>query len=982
MLRALLCLTVVLLPAASQALTLTKDGKSDYAIVLAANASPSEKHAANELQSFLREISGAELPIVGDDQPLKPHEIILGLTNAHVGQLDVKPDLPDFGNEGFAILTVGERLLIVGAPQRGTMYGVYTFLEDHLGCRWFSSKVSRIPKQPTIEFGEINDTQVPVLEYREPFYYDAFDADWAARNKANSQSARLDEEHGGKVTYYPFVHTFYNLIPPDQYFDQHPEYFSEINGKRVRDGAQLCLTNPDVVRLTIAKVREWIDSHPGVNIISVSQNDCGGYCECPNCKALAEAEGSQSGPIVAFVNQVAEAIEKDYPNVAIDTLAYSYSRKPPKTIRPRPNVIIRLCSIECCFSHPLATCDYPQNVSFRDDIVGWSKRCDRLYIWDYVTSFANYLTPFPNWDVLQPNIKFFVQNGVKGIFEEGNYNSPGGEMAELRAYIMAKCLWNPDYDANKAMAEFLEGYYGPTAPAIHQHIDLLTAKVRDENLHMHIWEGPWAAFLTPDVLTHANELFDEAENLAKGDPETLQRVETARVPLLYVATTQWQAPPEDQWTIRDGRWAPPPDPVFGAQVDRFFAIADREGITCHHEGSNTIPALREAMLEKRDGFPALELAGDRTEAAVVPAKGARVVRLRRTGGVELAAAGAAYRLSLSRSPEGPGAVEAFTPTEAPPVPGRSELAAELKDGLRLTRRLEVTEGPLSLWSTIENTGDQSRDLLAHASVNLNLGPADAVVMTGPAGPISLAIPEDQTTRTLMVPAEVVASGQIALANGETLDAVTVGFRPGAVDWAVVTASTGRVPLRVDLYRQVRALAPGQTQALVHWLDPLHLAEVIGAEKPREHHAEVIEVQDDQFSLYKEGELSEFAMDATASDGWAARQLGSDKEWSIQWPIDVALFEPGVKYKLSAVARIDKKGDAGAALSFGVYDSANRVGVLNGGRSVADMPEGWQTIEIGSFVPAKGMYVWTAPPTNGDNVAWVYVDKLIFEKVKE
>lgn len=961
---------------ASHGLTLTRDGYSDYVIVVPAKASPSEKHAAAELQHFLREISGAELPITADTEPIRAYEIVLGNGNTRLDQLNLRLPPPSGSGEWFRIGTAGERLLLLGAPQRGTMYGVYTFLEDHLGCRWLSSKVSRIPKQRTIELEPFSSVQTPVLEYREPFYWDAFDADWAARNKVNSQSARLDDMRGGKVTYYPFVHTFYSLIPPEQYFAEHPEYFAEVGGKRVASNAQLCLTNPDVVRLTVAKVREWIETHPGVNIVSVSQNDCWGFCECPNCRALAEAEGSQSAPIVAFVNQVAEAIENDYPNVAIDTLAYSYSRKPPKTLRPRGNVIIRLCTIECCFSHPLATCDHPQNVSFRDDMVGWSKLCNRLYVWDYVTSFAHYLTPFPNWDVLQPNIKFFVDHGVKGIFEEGNYNSPGGEFAELRAYIMAKCLWDPDYDADRAMDEFLEGYYGLAARPIGKYIDLLTAKVRKENIHLHIWEGPNAAFLTEDILARANHLFDEAETLVRDDPEVLHRVQVARIPLLYVALSRWQPPSRTSWVIRDGRWGPPADPVFGALVDRFFRIAEREGITCYHEGSNNLPVFRDAVLRKRDGIPVIAVGSGRVFAAVAPSAGARIVSLRE-GVEEYAAAGGAYTVSLSRSANGPGSEADFQPIANSPA-DRLVLSAKLDNGLILTREFSRS-GELRITSIVTNTSNKPADVTLRACLNLNLGPPDATVLASTAGPLPLVIPAERKSYTFHVPTDLLPYG-LTLANGETTRRLRLSFADQLPTAAVVTTSVGSVPLRVDLYTRLSALAPGQAQLVTHVLSLGH-AKVRGARQPTSHRGDVIEVQDDQFLLYKEGELSEFVMDETASDGWAARQLGSDLEWSVQWPIEASLFEPLTPYKLLAVVKIDRTGSVGKAFDFGVYDTVSRAGILGGSRNVVDMPPGWHTVEMGTFVPSQGAYVWTAPPRNSENVAWVYVDKLVFVRAK-
>ncbi|MBC7289384.1 MAG: DUF4838 domain-containing protein, partial [Armatimonadetes bacterium] len=393
-------------------LVIAENGRSDFVIVVGADASPSEKHAANELQHFLKEISGAELPIKDDTGPVGPHEIILG-DNAHLRQVGAKIDFTKLGDEGFTIRTVPPHLVIAGGKLRGTMYGVYTFLEDYLGCKWLAADCSVIPKRERIAVESIDDTQVPVLEYREPFYKDAFDPDWCARNKMNSNSARLDETRGGKVSYYGFVHTFNALLPPEKYFDEHPEYYSEVNGRRIKEYTQLCCTNPEVQRLVAEQVLRWMREHPEATVFSVSQNDWGNWCQCPRCTEVAEREGSQIGPILELVNYVADYVRDEFPNKIIDTLAYHYSRKPPKHIRPRPNVVIRLCSIECCFSHPLATCDSPRNADFRRDIEEWSKVCNRLWVWDYVVDFPHYLLPFPNLRVLKPNIQFFVQHNVR-----------------------------------------------------------------------------------------------------------------------------------------------------------------------------------------------------------------------------------------------------------------------------------------------------------------------------------------------------------------------------------------------------------------------------------------------------------------------------------------------------------------------------------------------------------------------------------------
>ena len=179
---------------------LADNGKSEYRIVIAADASPSTQYAAKELQTFLKQISAAELPIVTDREAATGHEIVLG-ASSRLKSLGTPIDLPRLGDEGYLIRTVGPHLVIAGGALRGNLYGVYGFLEDHLGCRWFAPGVSRIPHVARIALGPIDETKIPVLEYREPAMVDCMDGVWCARNRMNSSSARLDARHGGCVRF-------------------------------------------------------------------------------------------------------------------------------------------------------------------------------------------------------------------------------------------------------------------------------------------------------------------------------------------------------------------------------------------------------------------------------------------------------------------------------------------------------------------------------------------------------------------------------------------------------------------------------------------------------------------------------------------------------------------------------------------------------------------------------------------------------------
>jgi len=514
--------------------TLSDEGKSQYRIVVPVGAIPAERYAADELQHYLEKMSGAKIPITTDAKKPAPYEIVLG-DNRLLAKSPAKIDFGKLGPDGFVLRTDGDRLIIAGGRPRGTLNGVYTLLEEKLGVRWFTPELEVAPSQNRIELPTLNEARVPALENRDVSWSEPMhNANFAARHHLNGQHYGLKEKHGGAFTvYHPFVHTFDALVPPDLYKD-HPEYFPLIDGKRKGGYVQRCLTNPDVLKISIARVRQWVKEHPEATIISVSQNDAFYNCQCERCKAIDDAEGSPAGSLLKFVNAVAEAIEPEYPNVRIDTLAYLYTRKAPKTIRPRHNVIVRLCSIECCFAHPIESCPAEENRSFRDDILAWGRIAPLLYVWDYTTNFRHYQQPFPNFDSLQSNVRFFVNHGVKGLFEEGNYSSGGrGEMEPLRAYVLAELLWNPETDVQKHINEFVSAYYGNVAPKILAYLDAVHRPVREKGQHIHIFDEPTSAYLSGDVMDAGERILDEAEQLAENN-DVRFRVQVARLPVWYV----------------------------------------------------------------------------------------------------------------------------------------------------------------------------------------------------------------------------------------------------------------------------------------------------------------------------------------------------------------------------------------------------------------------------------------------------------------
>ncbi|MBI4604777.1 MAG: DUF4838 domain-containing protein [Planctomycetes bacterium] len=574
---------------------LAASGKALGEIVVAKDATEPERHAAEELRRALKEVTGADFPLrSGDAAPAGDGPAILVGPGACAGVVSAE-EIAGLGQEGYVLRTKGAQLAIAGGRPRGTLYGVYSLLEDEVGCRWLTPDVSRIPKRDPLEVRPLDRQHVPRLEHRSTDYPNSRDADWAARNKLNGTQTRIDPRRGGKVAYGPFVHTFNSILSSDEHFEKHPEWFSEVKGKRTGGRSQLCLTNPEVLRIATETVRRWMREQPEATIFSVSQNDWHNYCTCKECSRVTEEEGSPAGVYLRFVNAIADELRDEFPDKAVDTLAYQFTRKPPRLTRPRPNVIVRLCSIECCFAHPLgsqAALD-PENAAFARDLEGWSRLSDRLYIWDYVINYAHSIMPFPNLYSLRPNIAFFADHGVRGIYEEANYFSRGGELAELRTWILAKTLWDPAYDTDRAIDEFLEGYYVEAARPLRRYVDLVHGKARMDGVHFHIFDGPGSALFAGDFVQRAEGLFDEAEKAVAENPAALHRVQTARLPVSYVRMARLLAKAREGKALSDDERRD-----LAGLFERFDAAARKEEIAHVSEGrgyDSWVQSVRKAL---------------------------------------------------------------------------------------------------------------------------------------------------------------------------------------------------------------------------------------------------------------------------------------------------------------------------------------------------------------------------------------------------
>ncbi len=496
---------------------ITEDSDTLY-VVIPSKAKPTEQTAARLLCERLYTIYGLKATVADDTVKTAGNIIALGDT------VYSKIDYADKPAGSYDIQAFDGGVSVTGNGNRGLMDGVFRLLSEFCDYEVYTRDVIGYTDEKTLTVpADTAISHTPYFEYRKVDTVSSYNWEYARANSLNSNMTFANDE-GGIIDYITsFGHSLTNqFCSRTAYFAEHPEYFALRNGKRVSD--QLCLTNPDVLRIVTREVLDVLadrhDPSADLQIVSLTQDDNQNYCTCEKCAALDDANDSHAGTMITFVNAVADAVkEAGYNNVAVDTFAYQYTRTPPSHVVPHDNVIVRLCSIECCFGHTIDDPGCRDNVSFLKDLKQWNAVCNRVYIWDYVNNYSETLLPFANFQVLQRNMQIFYENGAKGVYEEGNYymNLCNGEFYELRTYLLSKLMQNPYLDNyEELMTDYLVHVYGPGGVYLKRFIDLVSARSVTKIRHLHIRQQPVDCLpgITPGEIRQADSLWKNAKAAA------------------------------------------------------------------------------------------------------------------------------------------------------------------------------------------------------------------------------------------------------------------------------------------------------------------------------------------------------------------------------------------------------------------------------------------------------------------------------------
>jgi len=448
----------------------------------------------------------------------KSFETKLNVSNLKKNKSIVLVTKPNIENDFISIQLKDSLITISSNNKKNLFYATYEFIEKFLNVKWLSTDYTNYEKLSSFNIPNNYNYyyEPPVLTrtvHSKLFYDDSIFAD----------KLKVTNEAFPRYVPNARVHTFHRFMPYDVFYEKNPEYYALRNGKRLP--TQLCLTNNAVLEIVKDSVRSFFKSSPISDVISVSQDDNTQYCQCENCSKIDNNEGSPAGSLIHFVNEIA----KDFPDKTISTLAYQYTRKPPKT-KPLENVLITLCSIECDRSIPIDEgCK-----DFSSDLKGWSILTDNIRIWDYTTQFTNFLAPFPNWGTIKPNINLFVQNNAKWIFEQHSRND--SELFELRSYVMAKLLWDPSLNFNTLIKDFNDKYYGDGGKYITEYISKIQSQIDNTSFFLFLYGDPsqgFDSFLSPQNLSNYDKLFNKALSKVDYNSNYFKRILRSKISIDY-----------------------------------------------------------------------------------------------------------------------------------------------------------------------------------------------------------------------------------------------------------------------------------------------------------------------------------------------------------------------------------------------------------------------------------------------------------------
>ena len=573
-------------------LVVAEDGRTAYSVELKAEPTEREKLAAEDLAKYLGMISGAEFAVGGSGE----RKLFVGTPAPD----DPKP----LERRETRIRNVGSDIYIWGEGPHGNADAVYDFLEDLLGCRWYTTRGDEyVPKKTRIAFDKLNYSRVPSFigatfwsgepeAYRgcRDFYRRSrmdlgFNGEYTALgpNYFHSPSQMLPPGVDAKGIGPTNLRPAYKYFKDKKYFVTNPEFFTMTADGR-RTVHQLCYSNPELRKELINNYEIVIANEykGGEAVVVCDLNDNSGVpwngikvsCACPGCLALVKKYRDGAGPYYDFLMYMSDYFKKKYPLIKIKGLAYMLSEFPVLGVERFPdNIIIDRSPLWKDFLKPMS---HPSNSMMLMQMKAWAKKCGEFQFQMYPTIYPRYY--FGSWPLvanvrqLAENLRVSKRIGVARIAGEYGFK-PIHHVGfnDLRFFVLAQLTRDVTRDEKKLAEEFFTRVYGKAAPLMIEYYNEIEKCEAEEKNFMRWCPDPRAtlSYMTPENMTRWEKMFDEMERIAADEPRTLLKVRTARMnldeALLLVAYKFPEGKKPDVAAVRE-RW----DRAHGADMDDLF----------------------------------------------------------------------------------------------------------------------------------------------------------------------------------------------------------------------------------------------------------------------------------------------------------------------------------------------------------------------------------------------------------------------------
>lgn len=515
--KTVIFLILFLLASLSGISQLVVDGESNFTIMMPEHPTVVENKAVDIFRKYFKLATNFELPLYRPKSSKPLSVISIGQTT---DQRVSKSMLADIEHDGFIIFFSTNYISIVGSSDRGTLNGVYAFIERYLGVYYLAPGVITkiaVRKNITIPQNAFISSN-PAFKWRDIFSTAAYDPTF-------SEWHGLSHMYTEPTIWGNTDHTFFKLVPPADYFKVYPQFYSLIEGKRVP--SQLCLSNSQLRDVIVKKLQKEITLKPEKSIWMVGQEDFGQFCGCKYCKELYTTYGGYSGAILSFVNKIAAF----FPKKIIATFAYHETLVPPnKKIKPLSNVLIVYAPIEAFKQNGYT--GSTDNSIFVNYLQEWNSISNNLMVWEYISSYQNMFKPYPIIHMLSSNFKLFKKYGVDYVYAEGVMKQ-GEHLGALKTYVAAKLLWNPYLNSDSLVKSFCDLYYGKASKYILQYLNVLEENVIHNNDQLRFWGGS-EKYLSQAYLYQYDLILEKAAETVRGQTIYLDRVNEVRLSIDFL----------------------------------------------------------------------------------------------------------------------------------------------------------------------------------------------------------------------------------------------------------------------------------------------------------------------------------------------------------------------------------------------------------------------------------------------------------------